>query len=71
MLSKQYDNVFSSPIEEKVVTNPEDFFSFNEAETNLESVSFDGQDIIDNFDSLSMGGAAVPDGIPAILLMKC
>ena len=71
MLSEQYDSVFSSPVEEKTVTNPGDFFLSNEAETKLESIPFDRQDIIDKIDSLSVGAAAGPDGIPAILLKKC
>ena len=55
MLSKQYDSVFSIPVEEKTVKNPREFFLFNEAEeTILESVPFDRQDIIDKIYSLSV-----------------
>ena len=59
------------PLYEKKVTNPEEFLSTNDAETKLESIPFDRQDIIDKIDSLSAGAAAGPDGIPAILLKKC
>ena len=56
---------------EKEILNPEEFFSSNEAESQLESIPFNRNDIIDKIDSLSSGAASGPDGIPAILLKKC
>ena len=71
MLRLQYESVFSNPVKEKQILNPEEFFSINEAETKLENISFNREDILSKIDSLSSGAAAGPDGIPAILLKKC
>ena len=58
-------------MEERIIQNPQQFFSANESATQLESVTFDRDDVITKIDSLSAGAAAGPDGIPAILLKKC
>ena len=71
MLREQYDGVFSTPKEDSVIQNPDEFFSINEAETTLDNIPFDRVDILNVIDKLSVSAAAGPDGIPAILLKKC
>jgi hypothetical protein len=71
MLRNQYDGVFSNPKKEASIKNPNDFFATNDAQTTLENISFDRQDILDMIDKLSPGASAGPDGIPSILLKKC
>ena len=41
MLKKQYESVFSNPDESMEVLDPDNFFSVNDAEEQLESVVFD------------------------------
>ena len=71
MLRLQYESVFSTPMKDKQIQNPEEFFSSTEAESSLDNISFNRSDIIDKIDCLSSGAACGPDGIPAILLKKC
>ena len=71
MLKKQYESVFSSPIEAKKVMDPTTFFQSNEAEEQLDNAVFDRNDIVDALDKFSSNSAPGPDGIPSILLKKC
>ena len=71
MLRTQYESVFSEPLEDKLINNPQQFFSVNESETQLDNISFDRDDVVSMINSLSSGAAAGPDGVPAILLKKC
>ena len=71
MLRKQYDSVFSSPKEENMILNPDEFFSVNNSPTQLDYITFNRNDIIEQIDKLSVGAAAGPDGVPAILLKRC
>ena len=71
MLRSQYESVFSSPMEEFLISNPQEFFSTNEESTQLDSISFTRDDVVDKIDCLSAGASAGPDGIPAILLKRC
>ena len=70
MLKKQYESVFSSPIEAKKVMDHTTFFKSNEAEEQLDNAVFDRNDIVDALDKLSSNSAPGPDGIPSILLKK-
>ena len=70
MLRKQYDSVFSTPKEENKISNPDEFFSTNNSLTELDNITFNRNDIIEKIDSLSVGAAAGPDGVLAILLKK-
>ena len=58
-------------MEKFLISNPQEFFSSNEASTQLDSITFTREDVVDKINSLSAGAAAGPDGIPAILLKKC
>ena len=71
MLRQQYESVFSIPLEEKQILNPEEFFSTNDAKETLDNIPFNRKDILEKIDCLSAGAASGPDGIPAILLKKC
>ena len=64
LLEKMEDSVFSNPKEEATVKKPSELFSTNDANTTLENISFDRQDILDMIDKLSSGASAGPDGIP-------
>ena len=58
MLRLQYESVYSNPVKEKLILDPEEFFSSNEAETKLENIQFNREDILAKIDSLSSGAAA-------------
>ena len=68
----QYEGVFSSPIEEKKIANPMEFFSSsNIMDSQLQDISFSKLDIKEAIRDVSNNAAAGPDGFPAILLKKC
>ena len=71
ILRRQYESVYSQPMENKKVSNPQEFFSINNAAEQLDYVVFDREDIVSAIDQLSTGSSAGPDGVPAILLKKC
>ena len=71
MLRNQYESVFSSPKKEYQIDDPANFFSENNADTQLDNIIFDWKDIVEVIDNLSANAAAGPDGVPAILLKKC
>ena len=58
MLRLQYESVYSNPVKEKLILDPEEFFSSNDAETKLENIQFKREDILAKIDSLSSGAAA-------------
>lgn len=72
ILSQQYTRVFSKPRNAKTIQNPQDFFavhSYNDP--NLGDVQFTADDIQKAISELRVNSAAGPDGVPAILLIKC
>ena len=71
MLKSQYESVYSSPLQDKAVSNPQEFFSMNNASQQLDSIQIHRDDIIQALDQLSLSSAAGPDGVPAILLKRC
>ena len=71
MLKEQYESVYSTPFEDKKVTNPQEFFSQNSAAHQIDSFNIDREDIIDALDKLGRSSSAGPDGVPSILLKNC
>ena len=71
MLKSQYESVYSTPVKEKIVSSPQEFFSHNTAEEQFNSIVIDRNDIMEALDNLSSKSAAGPDGVPNILLKNC
>ena len=71
MLKEQYESVYSTPVEDKKVTNPQEFFSQNSAAHQIDTINIDREDIIDALDKLGRSSSAGPDGVPSILLKLC
>ena len=71
MLKTQYESVYSSPLPDKIVSSPQEFFSENVAPVQLDNVQIDREDIMDAIDQLNPNSAAGPDGVPAIVLKRC
>ena len=59
---KQYESVFSSPIETKKVIDSTTFFQSNEAEEHLDNAVFERNNMVDALDKLSSNSAPGPDG---------
>ena len=70
MLKTQYETVYSKPDEESSVSNPQEFFSQNEAEEQFNSIISDRHDIMEDLDSLSYKSSAGLDGVSSVLLKK-
>ena len=71
MLKTQYETVYSKPVKENIVSNPQEFFGQCDAEEQFNSFIIDREDIILALDSLSSKSSAGPDGVPSILLKNC
>lgn len=74
ILRKQYETVFSIPLQEKTINCPVDFFMSRD-QTNqdqqLRNITINTTDIIEAIKTLSNNSAAGPDHIPAIFLKRC
>ena len=71
-LKTQYESVFSTPKADKVVLDPESFFSDSPAEhPHLTDVNFTREDLEEACKEISPVSAAGPDGLPAKLLREC
>ena len=68
MFRKQYESVFSPPLQEKKVTNPSEFFNTS---TGLTDIEFTEDDLINAMMELKNDAAPGPDGFPALILKKC
>ena len=76
LLMHQYNSVFNNPKAQAVVENPEAFFAVDRQDnptinTQLSDMQFTTEDIRKAIAELRPNAAAGPDGIPAILLLKC
>ena len=71
MLKTQYESVYSSPLPDKIVSSPQEFFSENVTPVQLDNVQIDREDIMDAIDQLNPHSAAGPDGVHAIVLKRC
>lgn len=69
-LRKQYETVFSTPCEDKVITDPEQFFSNTNILPTIQDITFTRMDIVGAIKEIPTNAAAGPDGFPAILLKK-
>ncbi|XP_076061613.1 uncharacterized protein LOC143037360 [Oratosquilla oratoria] len=72
MLAHQYNSVFSIPKTQMEILDPTTFF--NQTTTNLNQLTdirVTEQDIKKAIKELRSNSAAGPDGVPAILLLKC
>ena len=75
-LLKQFNSVCTTPLPNKLVTDPESFFSVEsitslDDEVFLTNILITESLIIDSTKELSSNSAAGPDGIPASLLLNC
>ena len=70
-LLKQYNKVFTEPKEDSKIKDPEDFFQTTSSDDPIRTLFFNYQDVREAIEKLSSSAAAGPDGIPAILLLKC
>ena len=70
---KIFDNAFSTPMEEKLVTDTESFFGNETLQSfhSLTDVQFTTDDIEKAIDKLKTDAAPGPDNIPAMLLKRC
>ena len=76
ILLEQFNSVFTTPLPNKQVTDPESFFSVEsitsqDNEMFLTNIIITESIIIDSIKELSSYSAAGPDGIPASLLLNC
>ena len=76
ILLKQFNNVGTTPLVHKQVTDPESFFSVEsitsqDDEVFLTNIIITESIIIHSIKELSSNSAAGPDGIPASLLLNC
>ena len=71
ILKRQYDAVFSVPLESMMEST--DIFdkNYNVEGPVLSDISFDPVDIEEAIDELSANSAAGPDQFPAVLLKQC
>ena len=71
-LRQQYEKSFSTPEKTMTITDPEEFFSSEEAhDTSLTDFDFTVQDITDAIMSLHSTSSPGPDGMPVIMLKEC
>ncbi|KAK3893124.1 hypothetical protein Pcinc_003051 [Petrolisthes cinctipes] len=74
IIRKQYETVFSIPLQEKTINCPVDFFMSTDhanQDQQLHNITINTTDIIDAIKTLSNNSAAGPDHIPAIFLKRC
>ena len=76
LLLKQFNGVYTTPIPNMQVTDPESFFSVEsitsqDDEVFLTNIIITESLIIDFIKELSSNSATGPDGIPASLLLNC
>ena len=78
ILLEQFNSVFTTPLRNKKVTDPESFFFVesitsqdNHNEMFLTNIIITESIIIDSIKELSSNSAAGPDGIAASLLLNC
>ena len=71
ILVQQYNSVFSDPRTPKVVHRPKEFFEDELAQAGITDIFFTPESIERAIKELKPNAAAGPDGIPAILLLKC
>ena len=67
MLKEQYESVYSTPVEDKKVTNPQEFFSQNSAAHQIDSFNIDREDIIDALDKLGRSSSKLVKEVSHIL----
>jgi len=75
-LIRQFNSVFTSPNPEKIVTDPESFFSCQSiaaehAHLYMTDIVISEQTIMEAIGELSAHSAAGPDGVPSTLLINC
>lgn len=70
LLRQQYESVFSHPHHEKVIKNPNEFFS-KVLTPNITDISFNMDDIVNAIKEVGISAAAGPDQFPAALLKNC
>lgn len=74
-MRRQYEKSFSSPLQDKSVKDPKQFFTTTANDTTckniLQDIDFTKSDIENALAELNPSSAAGPDGMPAILLTKC
>ena len=71
ILAKQYTKAFSQPDTTMTIPNPKEFFTNQNPNLQLVDIQFGTTEITQAISELSMNSAAGPDGLPAILLIKC
>ena len=68
---EQFSSVFSTPSNDKKVTNPDLFFLDNENETQLDDIIINDDHIISAVNEMSASSSAGPDGLPSSFLKEC
>ena len=71
LLLEQFSSVFSTPSNDKKVTNPDLFFLDNENETQLDDIIINDDHIISAVNEMSASSSAGPDGLPSSFLKEC
>ena len=71
LLLQQYSSVFSAPQPHKIIPNPIEFFTEEAHQAHLTNFAVTAEDIEKSIKELKPNSAAGPDGVPAILLLKC
>ena len=71
LLLEQFSSVFSTPSNDKKVTNPDVFFLDNENETQLDDIIINDDHIISAVNEMSASSSAGPDGLPSSFLKEC
>ena len=75
LLVDQFNSVFTTPGQSKIVFDPKLFFSVDESSVNesphLSTIVFTDEIVLLAIKELSYNSAAGPDGIPASLLINC
>ena len=73
-LNDQYAAMWSTPLEDKVIKDPEIFFMNNEEDNKdnpiLTEVVFTKEKVIKAIDMLEQKASAGPDGVPAMIVKK-
>ena len=70
LFRKQYESVFSTPLQNKKVNDQEVFFKSYD-ETNIQDIEFCEDDMIAAIKELKPESAPGPHGFPSIALKKC
>ena len=71
LLLKQYCRIFSVPQQSKTVNNPNGFFAEATGEAQITDITITAEGIEKAIKELKPNAAPGPDGVPAILLLKC